>query len=87
MRVGAALHTFAHQHEGELVVIACHGGVVEASLITLGGLSLTRPFDLWVDNTSITEWQGRRVERSPALAPGPPQRRGPHHRSRPLRPS
>jgi probable phosphoglycerate mutase len=61
VRVGAALRNFADDHEGELVVIACHGGVVEASLITLGGLPLTRPFDLWIDNTSITEWQGRRV--------------------------
>ena len=55
------MRNFADEHEGELVVIACHGGVIEASLITLGGLPLTRPFDLWIDNTSMTEWQGRRV--------------------------
>ena len=61
VRVGAALRTFADDHQGETVVIACHGGVVEASLITLGGLPLTRPFDLFIDNTSLTEWHGRRV--------------------------
>jgi len=62
IRVGAALRTFAEEHEGETIVIACHGGVVEASLITLGGLPLVRPFDLFIDNTSLTEWQGRHVD-------------------------
>jgi probable phosphoglycerate mutase len=61
VRVGTDLKRLADDYAGELVVIACHGGVVEASLIVLGGLPLTRPFDLAIDYTSITEWQGRMV--------------------------
>lgn len=60
-RVGAELTDLAEEHEGETIVVACHGGVVEASLITLGGLPLSRPFDMFIDNTSMTEWQRRLV--------------------------
>lgn len=62
VRVGAALRAFADAHEGETVVIACHGGVVMGSLISLGNLPLKLPFDVFIDNTSLTEWHGRRVD-------------------------
>ena len=41
-RVGAELTDLADEHDGETIVVACHGGVVEASLITLGGLRAVR---------------------------------------------
>jgi len=56
-RVARALLRVAADHRGETVVIACHGGVVAASMI--GFLSL--PFhggltQLFSQNTSLTEW-------------------------------
>jgi hypothetical protein len=36
--------------------VVCHGGVVEGSFTSLGNLSLRRPFDVRVQNTSLTEW-------------------------------
>ena len=55
-RVGDALSEIVDRHVGEQVVVACHGGVVIASLTVLGGLPLRLPFDLFVENTSLTEW-------------------------------
>ena len=62
-RVGRSLLRLAAAHESETVVIACHGGVVEASFVALGGLPLRRPFDLVVENASITEWERLGPER------------------------
>jgi probable phosphoglycerate mutase len=61
LRVGRALHRLAKEHEGRNVVVACHGGVVIGSMINFFGLPVApalRP-DLFVENTSITEWQKR----------------------------
>jgi probable phosphoglycerate mutase len=58
-RVGSALRELASRHAGSTVVIACHGGVVTASMTALGGLPLRLPFDLFVENTSLTEWVRR----------------------------
>lgn len=55
-RAGDALLELAAGHAGETVVVACHGGVVIASLTVLGGLPLRLPFDVFVQNTSLTEW-------------------------------
>lgn len=55
-RVGEALSAIADRHEGQTVVVACHGGVIEAGFVVLGGLSLRKPFDTFPANTSITEW-------------------------------
>lgn len=55
-RVGASLLQLAERHAGHNVVIACHGGVIESSFVALGGLPIARPFDLFVENTSMTEW-------------------------------
>jgi broad specificity phosphatase PhoE len=38
------------------VVVVCHGGVIEASFFALGNLPLRRPFDVRVENTSLTGW-------------------------------
>ena len=59
----------ADRHPGEQVVVACHGGVIEASFSAWGGLrgigpgSLLRP-----ENTGLTIWsteggRGWRLER------------------------
>jgi 2,3-bisphosphoglycerate-dependent phosphoglycerate mutase len=56
-RVARALTKVAAEHRGGTVVVACHGGVVAASMISFLGL----PFQgglvqLFSDNTSLTEW-------------------------------
>jgi probable phosphoglycerate mutase len=56
-RVGLALHDLSERHRGQTVVVACHGGVVDSSFVVLGGMPLRRPFDTFVLNTSITEWE------------------------------
>jgi probable phosphoglycerate mutase len=57
-RVDTTLRRVADRHEGETVVVACHGGVVNASLVSLLNLvdDGTR-LDLRTRNTSITEWE------------------------------
>jgi 2,3-bisphosphoglycerate-dependent phosphoglycerate mutase len=56
-RVARTLTRLASEHRGGTVVVACHGGVVAASMISFLGLpfhgGLTRLFS---DNTSLTEW-------------------------------
>jgi probable phosphoglycerate mutase len=54
-RAGSRLLDLAREHRGETVVIACHGGVVEASFVALGKLPL-RHIWMLAKNTSITEW-------------------------------
>lgn len=56
VRAGATLRALVARHQGETVVVACHGGVIEASLVVLGGLPIDSPFDKHIENTSITEW-------------------------------
>jgi 2,3-bisphosphoglycerate-dependent phosphoglycerate mutase len=56
VRVGEALLRAAADHAGETVVIVCHGGVIEGSFSTLGNLALRRPFDVRIENTSLTSW-------------------------------
>ena len=58
VRVGRTLRDLAGRHAGGTVVAVCHGGIIEGSLLALGELPLRRPFDLQIDNTSITEWLG-----------------------------
>ena len=59
IRVASTLHRIAHEYEGKHVVLVCHGGIVDASLLTFLGLStLFLPhFSTQVENTSITHWQ------------------------------
>lgn len=58
-RVGRILVRLAREHAGETVVVACHGGVVDASFAVLGGLAASRRTQLrthYTENTSLTEW-------------------------------
>lgn len=57
VRIGRALTRLAANHDGETVVVACHGGVIDHSFRALGQLPLTPPFHVRIDNTSITEWE------------------------------
>ena len=54
-RVGAVLHRILDRHEGQTALVACHGGVIDASLRTLLHWPPVGQFDLWTLNTSITE--------------------------------
>jgi 2,3-bisphosphoglycerate-dependent phosphoglycerate mutase len=57
LRVGRILHEIADRHAGQTVVVACHGGVVEHSVVSLLGLAHhgeLASFD--IANCSITEW-------------------------------
>ena len=56
-RVGRALTRLAVAHEGQTVVVACHGGIIELSFRALGQLALSPQFLLRIENTSITEWE------------------------------
>jgi len=59
-RVSDALDAVAARHPGELVVVACHAGVVEASLLAktpvVGGLSGAR-MQLRTQHASLTSWE------------------------------
>ena len=75
VRAGARLRRIADDHEGERVVVVCHGGIIGASFIALGNVPIKDVGALIHEsvNTSLTEWRhtGQR------LAPGPLQRRRP----------
>jgi len=59
-RVADTLDTMAARHPGELVVVACHAGVVEASLLAktpvVGGLTGAR-MQLRTQHASLTTWE------------------------------
>ncbi len=59
-RVDAALRRLAAEHSGELVVVACHAGVVEASVLALlpvaGGRDGAR-LQLRTGHASLTTWE------------------------------
>jgi probable phosphoglycerate mutase len=57
-RVRSTVESIAERHQGELVVVASHGGVIEASLVSLlpFGEQL-RPMRLATAYTSMTEWE------------------------------
>jgi len=55
-RTGTRLTELANEHAGQTIVIACHGGVVESSMITFGRMPMRRPFNMQAENTSLTEW-------------------------------
>jgi len=54
-RVESALGKIVAAHDGETVVIACHGGVIEQAF-HLWGLSVLKGLHLDVRNTAITEF-------------------------------
>ena len=55
-RVGEALSDAVRQHEGGVIVVSCHGGVVDAAFRYLLRLPQTGAFDLHTLNTSLTEF-------------------------------
>jgi len=59
VRVGRALTALADEHDGQSIVVACHGGVVMASMKCFLGLPVlpSPSVDLLVTNTSLTEWE------------------------------
>ena len=58
MRVRSALDALLASSRGETVVIACHGGVVDATFRHLLDLPMTGGFELHTLNTSLTEFAG-----------------------------
>lgn len=58
-RVGDALHRIAREYSGKTVVVVCHGGVVDASLLIGLGMAAIAPAvgQFHTHNTSITEWE------------------------------
>jgi probable phosphoglycerate mutase len=57
LRVGRALTRVAADHDGQTVVIACHGGVIDTSIVLFLGLPRFGTLaDFHTANTSITEW-------------------------------
>lgn len=61
-RVGSALVSLAEAHRGEVVLVACHGGVVDGSLISFLGDGTSRGTGggFGAANASLTEWRVRR---------------------------
>ena len=57
-RASGALKEIADRHSGGLVVIACHGGVIEASMLCFLPIETrSRPLGLPTAYTSLTEWE------------------------------
>lgn len=54
-RVGVAVQNVLREHAGKTVVIACHGGVVDAVVRTSLRLPQTGMFSIYTKNASITE--------------------------------
>lgn len=61
LRVGTTLHRIAATHDGQTVVIVCHGGVIDGSMICFLGMNTQSlpPADFHTHNTSITHWERR----------------------------
>jgi probable phosphoglycerate mutase len=55
-RVGAALASTLELHRGKAIVVACHGGVVDATFRHLLRTASTGSFELHTLNTSLTEF-------------------------------
>lgn len=55
-RVHTAIDEVLEEHAGSSIVVACHGGVVDAVFRHLLGLPMTGGFELQTLNTSLTEF-------------------------------
>jgi probable phosphoglycerate mutase len=55
-RTSRRLRQLVLDHPGETVVVACHGGVIRASMQAFGGLSVEHNLGFEPLNTSLTEW-------------------------------
>ena len=60
-RVTDALHDLTARHAGETIVVACHGGVIDSSMLQLLGMDGRYvPARFNTENASMTEWIRRR---------------------------
>ena len=57
LRVGEAISDTVRRHEGKTVLIACHGGVIDAALRQALRTAQLGVFEINTLNTSITELQ------------------------------
>ncbi|HEX4978743.1 MAG TPA: histidine phosphatase family protein [Acidimicrobiales bacterium] len=55
-RTGRRLLSLVHEHEGRTIVVACHGGIIDASFRVLGHVPMGRRMSGQPAYTSITEW-------------------------------
>ena len=62
-RVGAALSRVVREHAGGAIVVACHGGVVDAAFRALLRLPAHGGFELHTSNTALTEFVSTRRSR------------------------
>ncbi|HSH23011.1 MAG TPA: histidine phosphatase family protein [Acidimicrobiales bacterium] len=62
VRVGRALHRIAVDHAGSTVVVACHGGIIDGSMVNFLGIAPQRAadLDLRTSNAAVTEWVAER---------------------------
>ncbi|MHB8645157.1 MAG: histidine phosphatase family protein [Thermomicrobiales bacterium] len=61
LRVGTTLHRIADEHDGQTIVIVCHGGVIDGSMLCFFGMNTQSApaADFHTHNTSITHWERR----------------------------
>lgn len=59
LRVGTTLERITREHEGETIVLVCHGGVIDGFLLYFFRMSALTvpPAQMETHNTSITHWQ------------------------------
>ncbi|HLX89809.1 MAG TPA: histidine phosphatase family protein [Acidimicrobiales bacterium] len=56
-RAGGALEAVARRHPGEVVVVVCHAGVIEAALLRFVPIEKGARLRLRTDHTSLTEFE------------------------------
>jgi probable phosphoglycerate mutase len=66
LRAGQALDRIAKEHEGKNIVVVCHGGVIDASLILFFNMPILTPPQARVHtrNTSLTHWRRERDDKT-----------------------
>ncbi len=59
VRAGTRLRRIAEEHPGQHIVVVAHGGIIGASFVALGDLSVRMATDIAYEtiNTSMTEWR------------------------------
>jgi len=64
LRVGTTLERITREYEGKTIVLVCHGGIIDGSLLYFFRMSALTvpPVQMYTRNTSITHWQKVRIE-------------------------
>lgn len=70
VRAATTLHQVAERLAGRTIVVACHGGIIESSMVAFLGLSPSAAGSTHQPNTSITEWSMDPTVAVPRGAPG-----------------